>query len=64
MPLALSDSGLRIVMTAAAGLPPEKRSTFMERIAALLGQIRRPSDADIRRAVHAALRGVMQSPAA
>jgi hypothetical protein len=30
-------------MAAATSLPPEKRSTFMERIAAQLGQIRPPS---------------------
>jgi hypothetical protein len=64
MPLALTDSGLRIVMAAATGLPPEKRQIFMERIAAQLSRIRRPGDADVERAARAALRGLMQAPTA
>jgi hypothetical protein len=34
MPLALSDDQLRIVMAAAARLPVEQRSAFLERLAA------------------------------
>jgi hypothetical protein len=34
--LALSDDQLTIVMTAAGGLPVEKRSLFLERVAARL----------------------------
>ena len=64
MALALSDNGLKIVMPAAAGLPPDKRSTFMERTAAELSRIRRQTDDDIRRAARAALQGLMQAPAA
>jgi hypothetical protein len=62
--LALSDSQLATVMAAATGLPPDKRSVFLERIAAQLGQIRRPSDADVERAARAALKGLLQAPAA
>jgi hypothetical protein len=34
--LSLSDDQLQIVMTAAGALPPEKRSLFLERLAARL----------------------------
>jgi hypothetical protein len=67
MPLALTDSGLRIVMSAAAGLPPEKRSLFLERVATQVQFLtggRRPGDADVERAAKLALRGLMQAPAA
>jgi hypothetical protein len=47
MPLALTDSQLKIVTTIAAGLAPEKRSAFLERLAAQLTQIRRPNDRDV-----------------
>jgi hypothetical protein len=33
---ALSDAPLALVMTAAGGLPVEKRSVFLERVAARL----------------------------
>jgi hypothetical protein len=35
--LALNDSQLELVMAAAAGVAPEKRSVFLERVAAKLG---------------------------
>ena len=62
--LALSDSQLQIVMTAAGGLPVEKRSVFLERIAARL-QLRGPhfTDADLGAAIRAALTGLIQSAA-
>jgi hypothetical protein len=51
-------------MTAASGLLPEKRSTFLERIAARL-QLRGPdfTDADLDRAMHQALVGLIQNSA-
>ena len=58
-PLALSVSGLELVMTAAGGLAPEKRGTFLQRVAAELARIRRPGDVDVERAVATALRGLM-----
>ena len=64
MPLALTDNGLKLVMVAARGLPPEKRSVFLERLAAQLARIRRPGDADVERAAHTALRGLMHAPTA
>jgi hypothetical protein len=67
MPLALSDNQLAIVTAIAAGVPPEKRSTFLERLAAQIPHLTgglRPDDADIERAARAALRGLMQAPAA
>ena len=62
--LALSDSQLQIVITAAGGLPVEKRSVFLERIAARL-QLRGPhfTDADLGTAIQAALTGLIQSAA-
>jgi hypothetical protein len=33
MPLALSDSGLRALMTVAAQLPVERRGEFLQRLA-------------------------------
>jgi hypothetical protein len=63
MPLALSDSALRVVVDVAAGLPVDKRQTFLERVAAMLGRIRRPSVADVEAAMRAALAGLMQAPA-
>jgi hypothetical protein len=64
MPLALTDVQLKIVLAAAAGLPIEKRGTLLERIAANLARVRRPDDADVKRAARAALRGLMHAPAA
>jgi hypothetical protein len=63
--LSLNDRQLQTVMTAASGLPPEKRSVFLERLAArweLHG--RRFADADLDRAVHLALRGLSQNSTA
>jgi len=34
--VSLSDSQLRTLMTAAADMPPEKRSMFLERVGAML----------------------------
>jgi len=67
MPLALTDSQLRAVMAAAGSLPPGKHATFLTRLAAQLLFLtggRRPADTDIERATRAALRGLMQAPAA
>jgi hypothetical protein len=40
--LALTDSQLQLVMTAAGGLEVEKRGIFLERVAARLGAARPP----------------------
>jgi hypothetical protein len=62
--LALTDSQLQIVMTAAGSLPVEKRSTFLERVAAKL-RLRGPhfTDVDLGAAIQAALTGLIQSAA-
>jgi len=62
--LALSDSQLQIVMTAAGGLPVEKRGVFLERVAARL-ELHGPrfTDADLGAAIQAALTGLIQSAA-
>jgi hypothetical protein len=59
--LALSDSQLQIVMAAAGPLPPEKRSLFLERVAASL---RIHGAGDFERAVQLALTGLIQNSAA
>ena len=62
--LALSDDQLQIIMTAAGSLPVEKRSVFLERLAARL-RLRGPrfTDADLGAAIQAALTGLIQSAA-
>jgi hypothetical protein len=61
---ALSDDQLALVMTVAGSLPVEKRSTFLERVAAKL-RPRGPrfTDADLDVAIPAALTGLIQSAA-
>ncbi len=63
--IALSDAQLAAVMLAAGSLPVDKRSVFLERIAArqrLCGF--RFTDADLDEAVRAALHGLIQGSAA
>jgi len=62
--LALNDNQLQIVMTSAGSVPVEKRSVFLERVAARLG-LRGPhfTDADLSAAIQAALTGLIQSAA-
>jgi len=59
---ALSDAQLALVMTAAGGLPVQKRSVFLERVAARLHGPRF-TDADLGAAIQAALKGLIQSAA-
>jgi hypothetical protein len=66
--IALTDWQLSVVMAAAAGLSPEKRSVLLERVAAhlqLYGRRagRRFGDADVEVAVRMALQGLTQSAA-
>jgi hypothetical protein len=62
--LALNDAQVALVMTAAGSLPVEKRSTFLERVAARL-QLRGPrfTDADLGAAIQVAVTGLIQSAA-
>jgi hypothetical protein len=62
--IALSDRQLQIVMVAAQPLAVEKRTCFLERIAAELARVHRPDDRDVDHAVRAALRGLLHAPAA
>ena len=61
---ALTDAQLALVMTAAGGLPVEKRSVFLERVAARL-RLHGPrfTDADLGAAMQVALTGLIQSAA-
>jgi len=58
------DPQLQLVMTAARGLPPEKCSTFLERVAARL-ELRgdRFTTADLHSAIERALQGLIHSAA-
>ena len=62
--LALSDDQLAVVMTAARGLPVEKRGVFLERVAARLQLRGSFTDLDFDDAVRQALRGLIQESAA
>jgi hypothetical protein len=61
---AQSDDQLALIMTAAGGLPVEKRSVLLERVAARM-RLRGPhfTDADLGAAIQAALTGLAQSAA-
>jgi hypothetical protein len=59
MPLALTDDELHVVV-AAAGLPVDRRSDFLERVAA---QLRGGTNLELDWAIHEAVRDLMQTPA-
>jgi hypothetical protein len=59
--LALSDSQLRAVWTAADGLPIEKRGVFLGRLVAQLQLRSRFTTADLEDVVRSALKGLQQS---
>ena len=61
---ALTDAQLEIVMVAASSAPVEKRSIFLERVAARL-RLHGPrfTAADLNAAIQAALTGLIQSAA-
>jgi hypothetical protein len=66
--IALPDRQLEIAMTAAAGLPPEKRAILLERVAAHLQLRGRRAgrgfgDVDVGLAIAAAFPGLVQSAA-
>lgn len=63
--LSLTDTQLALITTACQPLAPEKRITLMERIVAALKRqgVRRPTDADIERAMHEGMRGLVQGAA-
>jgi hypothetical protein len=63
--LALTDSQLKLVMTAAGGLSVEKRAVFLERVAARLQLYGANfTDIELDRAVHSAMRGLVKDCAA
>jgi hypothetical protein len=53
-------------MTAAGPLPVDKRSAFLERVAAHLGRLgySRVKDSDVESAVRKSLKGLLHAPAA
>jgi hypothetical protein len=64
--ISLSDDQLRVLMTAAAALDYEKRDTFLQRVAGLLGKQATGchSDADVAQAAEQALRSLSVNTAA
>ncbi len=64
--ISLSDKQLKTVMAAAADVPHEKRSQFLERIAAMLTLRGRGhfTDSDVDDAVRLALVGMVHASAA
>jgi hypothetical protein len=62
--LALSDPQLQIVTTAAAKLPAEKRSVFLERVAARLGLHPHFTAAEFDKAIRVALQGLIHDKSA
>ena len=65
--LALSDQQLRFITACCQPLPLEKRSLFLQRMAAHLevrDRLRRPSDDDLEAACRAALTGLVHESAA
>jgi hypothetical protein len=62
--LALSDTQLAAVMTAAGKLPAEKRGAFLERVVARLSLCPHFTAAEFADAMHSALRGLIQEKSA
>lgn len=59
MPIALTDQQLTTVMQTAKNLSPDKRDTFLQRIAATLQRQRQFNDDDVARACTMALAGLV-----
>jgi hypothetical protein len=67
MPISLTDDQLTTLMHIAGGLELEKRTAFLQRLAAELvirRGVRRPTDVELELATKAALRGLMLAPVA
>jgi hypothetical protein len=64
MMFSLSNDQLATVMTAPGGLPVEKRTLFLERVAARLTLCGRFTDADLDDAVRMTLGGLIQESSA
>jgi hypothetical protein len=61
--LALTDPQLKIVMAAAAAVLPDRRSLFLERVAAMLVLRGRFDDNDVRTVTTLAAQGLLQAKA-
>ena len=66
MPLALTDSQLKTLMTFAADISPDKRSTFLERVGAMLAMRGRGhfNDDDVAEVTKLASTGLVREPTA
>jgi hypothetical protein len=61
---AVTDDQLKTIMTAASGLPVEKRGVFIERVVARLGLHPRFTAAEFADAVQRAMQGLVHGSAA
>ena len=61
--ISLSDNQLGAIVAVAGVLEQDKRSTFLERVAARLEQRGRLNDDDVAQVAQSALRGLVQHPA-
>ena len=57
--IALTDFQLKTLMAAAAGIAPERRQMFLERVAAMLNVRRRFDDRDVAEISKLALCGLV-----
>jgi hypothetical protein len=60
---SLNDQQLRIVMDATAAILPDRRSLFLERVAAMLVLRGRFDDDDVRSVTALAAQGLLQAKA-
>ena len=62
--LGLTDDQLKVVMIAASGLPPDKRSTFLDRVAARLQLRGSFTSDDLAKSISVALQGLLHDKSA
>jgi hypothetical protein len=61
--LALTDPQMKILIAAAAAVLPDRRSLFLERVAAMLKLQGRFNDDDVRKVAGVAAQGLLQAKA-
>ena len=61
--ISLSDTRLQLIMIAGAGLEPERRDIFLQRVASMLNLRGRYQDRDVSEVADLALCGLVQRAA-